>query len=444
MKNQLFNLQSSPIASLAGLIHSGLLVAYVASLPFSTLSLGDGISVSFLLATSYILVKFGFLMMAKPRLFASLEVFVIFSLLSYLIIKEIFFSSGNFNRGYYGTYVLNFMMFAALLDDFLRKPAFAIMCAIVFSAVMVLIGTYLAIGWGTRIGDMGRVTFLNINENELALCFFFAFSFIAAKLFESKETFSRTYAILLGLSAVLIAGIVESGTRFVLFLLFVQLSVLLCGCVLAALRGNAYSRKFLTVAIFFIFAICMTFSSEAMMARLDPSLGIEGEAAYSYRDLARLFRGVDFLAGGSNFTLADGSLVRAESSGVIALGGRLLMWTFAFNAFLEEPIWGMGYFGFRQMQLDEFGYFALPHNLFLEIAAIGGLVGCFLLIALVALLVKRLYISVAVNFSYMWMLIFPLIGAAMFLNIVAIKFVWFALALYVSVNAVFNFRGETR
>jgi O-antigen ligase len=319
-------------------------------------------------------------------------------LVGYLLIKELLVFGPELRRDYYGSAVLNLAMCAVLFDEFRSRKHVAVQAALVFSAAIALISITVALGWGRQVGDDGRATFLGINENELALSFLVAFTFFAVLLNGDVALPRPVRAACYILSCSLIVALIGTGTRFALFMLLLQLCILLGYHLYNAVNGReGWLGTSMVVSWLAVVAI-VTASSQTMMARLDPAMG----------------------AG------------RSDSSGLMELGGRWGLWVFAVDAFQRSPVWGLGRQGFEQFQLAEGQTVSLPHNLALEVAALGGMVGLAILGVLILQVLLRVLQGAISDRSDIVLMAIPLASAVLFLNIVPIKVVWFLLALFLA------------
>lgn len=368
------------------------LLVYVATVPLASVALANELSMSFLTAILFFGCKLASALFFRRPIHLGPAVLTMGLLLAYLVGREAVSDAPLLDRAYFGAFVLNYVMFVAMLDEFKRRPALAGHAVLVFSASVAAISTLTQIGWGSATSQSDRVTFLGINENEMALSCLVAFTGTSLKLHSQTAKGRWSYLALFLISVILVLALVSTGTRFALLVLISHL-VLLLGYLFVFERGS--TTRIVTNVSLLVLTLAATGSSQMMINRLDPSMG----------------------AG------------RSDSGNVLELGGRLSLWRDAKEAFLQSPLFGLGHGGYRQFQVEMGRSMSLPHNLLMEVAVIGGVVGlCLLLVLLIRMTshVHRIYTGpLSIVLAGL-----PLMAAVSFLNIGSIKTVWFYLAVF--------------
>lgn len=401
---------------------------YIATLPLMTFQVFEKVSLSFICAILFLLPKMLSWILFERKVAYETISLTLAGLVGYLMISELIVHRENISQTYFITLSSNAFMLIALVDEFKKRPHTRERGFLLFSCSACSIGIFMILNIATTISQDQRFTFMDINPNELALVLFIAYSHLTIYLL--REPFRKAETIVLAtLSILAIFWIVNTGTRFTLGFLIVYAIILL-------FVPHKKNRK---IKIFagFLSLIIITFllaSPNSMQKRILSDLSDisqadqETLADFYYHDIDN---GLIFSP--------DGSLIEQNPSAfsdtsIFSLGGRVKKWIDSYHAFTESPIFGLGYSGYREfLVVEKKRRFGLPHNFIFEIAAIGGIIGLLILLAVIIKVfdaIRNYWIKTGSIDLLLYSL--PIITAFSFLNIVHIKPVWFLIAFFVT------------
>lgn len=118
--------------------------------------------------------------------------------------------------------------------------------------------------------------------------------------------------------------------------------------------------------------------------------------------------------------------------------GRDLVYKMDFDAISNSPVYGYGFFNYYQLT------FSVPHNLFLEILLIGGLILGFIAFLFIIYLIYRIYITYSIEKPdklVIYIFVYPLILLMFSTNFLVVSEFWFSLFYFLSrgrKNKVYN------
>lgn len=402
-----------------------LLLLYVATTPFASVKIAPEVSFSFAVAVAFFAAKATMQVVVYRHVLYQPECVTVCLVLVYLLGAESLIHQGDVVGQHFITFTLNVIMMIALVDEFKRAPFVRDAAILVFSLVVTVMAMLMLLGWGAAVSQAGRITFLGLNENEMAYSCLIAFTPFALFLRDHLKENAALQIVAYAATVLLILALVSTGTRFTYVVLILQIFVLLTSDALqkrVAWRGVAIAASWLFAVTLF------TSQSETMIKRLDPTVGLDRATASPSKQLEST--GSPPAASRKS---DSGFAVFGDSSSVVDLGGRSTMWVEAVQAMQESPVFGLGYTGYEEYQHRTRTYFSMPHNFVLEIAAIGGLVGLGIIAILVFQLARRIYWgwkrTRTLN-ALSWALV--LMAPAAFLNITHMKVFWFLLGYFIT------------
>jgi len=370
---------------------------YAVSLLFSSIQLLPGFSLPFLLASLLFLYKTYDIIINNHIVKLQYEGTLIAALYFYLITAEIFFHNASIYNNYFISLGLNCVMMLILADEFRRDPTARSQVMHTYVSASVVVSILISLGIMTLVPETGRVTFLGLNQNELASVLLVAYCGISVEFIRDNPAPIAAQSIGLFSAIAILNAMLSTGTRFTLVAVIAVMLVL----AVALLSDRCKSRrKLIYISINAVFIICKTLGFSPMYDRLLPS-NI-----------------------GNNLT---------------DLGGRLDLWSDAFDAFRESSLIGLGYNGYKEFVLARERFFELPHNLFFEILAVSGITGIIILLMVGLFICIRSAASSnrAVRLEVLiWGI--PLFILLSMINIYHTKIFWLLLAYFITINFSMN------
>lgn len=382
-----------------------ILGSYVVSLLFPSVQVFPGWSLPFL--TGIALFGYKLLDMFLSHRFLNLktELHLIVVLYLYLITAEILLHNGSINNRYFITFGLNVMMLLFLADEFYRSSNLREYAMRAYVAAAVAVGLLIWFEIMTTTSSSGRITFMNQNENELAVALFIAFVYLSREFVNIKwVSFSIPLIMFLSSFAVLLNALIDTGTRFAMVGVIVVVSLL----TLLAMMERERMQSGLTYAAFISTFIALKFIDFKFVGLSIPKISIL-----------------------HNDVLLNRWSPDIQGNNLQDLGGRIQLWQNALDAFLQSPFIGLGYNNFHQFIIMRDKVFMHPHNFLLEIAAMSGVIGLALTLAVGLIYYWRISVmgnSKMIQYILIWSV--PVIITLMMLGITHIKIFWFLLAFY--------------
>jgi O-antigen ligase len=115
------------------------------------------------------------------------------------------------------------------------------------------------------------------------------------------------------------------------------------------------------------------------------------------------------------------------------LAGREIIWPAVLGLIKKNILFGVGETGYRLFCLKEFGDYASPHNVILEILAYTGIIGLFIYLKFIYHLIYGSYMSYKKEFHIMpLLLLIPTFGFVLSGQALNVKIVWAIYALAAS------------
>lgn len=375
-------------------IHILLLAAYVASLLFGNLRISSETSLSFVLGALWGISKLWSLLSHDRTFRLEAEGALLIFLYVYLAGVDALVHGGSLHRHYYISFGLNCLMTLLLIDEFSKSIWLREKMMQVFSAAAVLVATLFLAGICITKSQSGRLTFMGQNENDLALNFLIAVTFLTVDFVRSARTKLPSLALMYVSTILLFNALISTGSRSAMFSVCVVLLIL----IVATLKHQKAVKSCLAyISVCVIFFGFKTLNFQPALERLSPTIY------------------------GNNLT---------------DLGGRIPLWESSIDAISAHPFVGMGYDGFESHVLQTEKYFGMPHNFFLEVAAMGGLCGIVLLFILGYLLMARAVLQLVrlgLLEGFIWLV--PIFVTSAMFNITHMKAFWFLVAYFVAVTS---------
>jgi O-antigen ligase len=379
--------------------------SYVVSLLLSSVQVLPGWSLPFLTAIAFFGYKLLDMLVSRRFLYLKTELLLIVVLYLYLIAAELLLHNGTIINNYFISFGLNGTIMLFLADEFYRNSTVREYAMRAYVATAVAVGLLIGFDIMTTISSSGRTTFMMQNENELAAALFIAYVYLSRE-FVNMNWLRISIPLLVFLSSfvVLLNAVVATGTRFAMVGVIVVASLL----TLFAMMDRERMRSGLIYAAF----------TAAFIA-----FKINGFWLPIFRPL-------------SSDLLHDRWSPDVHGNNLQDIGGRLQLWQNSLDAFMQSPLIGLGYNNFQQFIIMRDNVFMHPHNFLLEIAAMSGLIGLTLTIAVGLIFIWRISVMGSckmIQDVLIWGV--PVMIIIMMLGITHLKTFWFLLAFYITFSS---------
>jgi hypothetical protein len=288
------------------------------------------------------LVKIIKIFFKKKFLFFNKVIIAILILFFYLLFLDLFLST-SINKNYFFTLALNIIMFTMILDEFKNNTKLRDNSLLLFLLILLLISLFVNNNFLSLAQSSGRITFLYLNHNTfsfiLLLPLFFLFIFIITR----KQTPNKimNYFLYFFIFINLVNSIINSGSRFPVYIIFLFYLLLLLFVMSYFWKLNSFNIFFIFISLaYFLYKVT---TSDILFLRIFEEKLILDEK-FSY---ARLLMG--------NMSSGRSELI-------------ILVKNITFN----HEFFGVGASNFFYLMNGN-----LPHNIFLEIYGSGGLIGVY-------------------------------------------------------------------
>ncbi len=377
-----------------------LMGGYVMSLSVGSVQVLPHTSLPFLFALTFAVYKLSDMFVNRRGLRIKPEVYVVAVFYLYLITAEQFVHDGNIFNAYFISFGLNCVIFFLLADEFYRDTVARDKVMRLYATAVVVVAALVTLKIMTSASQSGRITFLGLNQNELAAALLIAYCWLSVEFMRSKWNATGRGIVLLLPVIVVLNALIVTGTRFALFGVI--------GVLLLLVFSALLDRNKVRNAVIYVLISVATIGYKIkvftpMSDRLEPSNV------------------------GNNLT---------------DLGGRTPLWRYAVDAFKEAPFVGLGYDGYEKFVVMRETFFGLPHNFPLEMAAIAGVVGIIMITVMGLILSCRIFVwgdRMKIPETLIWSL--PVMIILLMLNITDLKLFWFVLAYFITFD--FGTRNKT-
>jgi len=335
---------------------------------------------------------------SKSTISATSIILIIF----FIVILNTMINFGGFSKTFVDTtMILNIVFFLLLLNHsqqneqtMLRGFKFFAFGALVTCSSMIL-------GIGTSLSSDGRITMGTYNHNDLATIFVAGEAYFLSKIGDNFKV--KTSLILI---------------RYIIYILVFTYGIILTGS-----RGA-------------LVAIAMTFAIFTLGQNSKSYVGLFAKLAFT-SIIVVLFINVIIANEAIMFrvqSIGDNNLADPDS-----LGGRVLIWTNAYEILKDNWFLGIGKSGYEAEQLLRLGNQIAysPHNAYIEIFIYAGITGFVLFLAF-CLKVLRASIKIKkIEGDILPVLLLPILFSVSFLGqIFSVKYFWLILA-YILTRDIF-------
>lgn len=283
------------------------------------------------------------------------------------------------------------LLYWLVFNDVLYNPKIRQLVFLFLILGMLLISILLSLGIGIenlrgdQIDDIDstRVYFMGMNPNRMGDLAAIAILLIFSLVFSRKN--NKIWFLLLLIIPSLLSVIGFSGSRGSFIVIFLGL------CFFFLLRKSTIRQKM-------VFLVIGSVSSIFIFGFLE------------------------------NFEMLQGRLTNTYEGGDI--GGRFDIWKSVLNIIQENPVFGTGTEGYKLKMLQEYGEQKDPHNLFLYVWVVGGMIALLLLLIFYIRTLKNALLNLKINRDSTNVMIFI---AALFLvsktgGVIESKLIWLMLA----------------
>jgi len=287
------------------------------------------------------------------------------------------------------TLLMNIFLFLVLINHERKEPKIILKGLLSYSIGIIILTVFYMLGIGIRV-EIGRVTIFEENENVVGMKISICIVYLLIEMLENKLKLNRWRYLFLVPIPFLIKFMCDTGSRVATISLTLSITA-----AIFMIYKNHNSRKILIGFLVFILTLRFLFnyivSQETLMNRFMET--------YMSGDLE----------------------------------GRNIIWQSVIGLIKENILFGVGETGYRLFCLKEFGDYASPHNVILEILAYTGIIGLFIYLKFIYHLIYSSYMSYKKELNLMpLLLLIPTFGFVLSGQALNVKIVWAIYALAAS------------
>ena len=299
------------------------------------------------------------------------------------------------------TLLMNIFLFWVLINHERKEPKIILKGFLSYAIGIIILTIFYKLGIGIST-EGGRITIFGENENVIGMKISICIVYLLVEILENKLKLNKMRYLFLVPILFLVKFMVDTGSRVATISLILSITA-----AVFMIYKNYNSRKILIG--FLVLILSLTFLFNYMVSQ----------------------------------EILKKRLMETYLSGDLA--GREIIWPAVLGLIKKNILFGVGETGYRLFCLKEFGDYASPHNVILEILAYTGIIGLFIYLKFIFHLIYSSYMSYKKEFHIMpLLLLIPTFGFVFSGQALNVKIVWVIYALAASSIFEFNrYRKKT-